>query len=225
MPTTYYIDPEADTIITLSNPEDGTVHEDPPNRAKSARSQRPRKSQRVATACKASANDDAAAQAKSNLDDSSYEYRVSSRTLKLASPWFKRVLNRGDWAESTRDEADGRYHIKAEDWDPEAFLIVLNVCHLRNKDVPKILTLEMLANVALIADYYDLHEALEAYTAMWSREAPEATTTDEASLWIWISWTFRWADQFAHNTHLAIMNGIGPSMETLDLPIPERVVG
>lgn len=90
--------------------------------------------------------------AQAETRDTSYEYRVSSRTLKLASAWFKRVLNKGGWAESSLDADEGKLHIKAEDWDPDVFLVVLNVCHLRNKEVPKALSVEMLADIALIAD-------------------------------------------------------------------------
>lgn len=38
--------------------------------------------------------------------------------------------------ESGLDPEYGKRHISAEDWDEEAFLILMNIIHLRNHKVP-----------------------------------------------------------------------------------------
>lgn len=76
-------------------------------------------------------------------EDTEVPYIVSSRHLALASPWFKRVLSRDSWAGPTRDAFDGRFHISTGDWDADAFLLVLSICHLRNETVPKTIELKI----------------------------------------------------------------------------------
>jgi hypothetical protein len=58
-------------------------------------------------------------------DSDDIHYHVSSRHLMLASPMFKRMLTKDGFAELSRCETDGLFHIEASDWDPEALLIVL----------------------------------------------------------------------------------------------------
>ncbi|KAI4629194.1 uncharacterized protein J4E87_003456 [Alternaria ethzedia] len=99
-------------------------------------------------------------------EEQSIHYHVSSRHLMLASSTFKRMLAQDGFAESVRNEVDGLYHIMAHDWDPEAFLIVLRIIHGRNKQVPREITLEMLAKIAVLEDYYDFGEALDVFTEM-----------------------------------------------------------
>lgn len=53
------------------------------------------------------------------------EFRVSSRHLILASPFFKAALN-GPWEESMSSSVDGCRRIYAADWDPQAFLILMH---------------------------------------------------------------------------------------------------
>jgi hypothetical protein len=76
----------------------------------------------------------------------------------LASPWFSRALKKEGWSESDQNEKDGLIHISASDWDAEAFLILLNVLHLRNRSVPDKVSLDMLAKIAVLVDYYECDE-------------------------------------------------------------------
>ncbi|KAI4696662.1 uncharacterized protein J4E88_000840 [Alternaria novae-zelandiae] len=98
------------------------------------------------------------------LEEQSIHYHVSSRHLMLASSTFKRMLAQDGFAESVRNEADGLYHIAASDWDPEAFLIVLRIIHGRNKQVPRDISLEMMAKIAVLEDYYNFGESLCLFT-------------------------------------------------------------
>jgi hypothetical protein len=55
------------------------------------------------------------------------------------------------------------FHISAEDWDEDAFAILMNVFHLRNYRVPCSITLEMLAKIAVLADYYKCEESIQLF--------------------------------------------------------------
>ena len=162
------------------------------------------------------------------LEESNTHYHVSSRHLMLASPWFQAALAKEGWNESRRNEADGRFHIMAEDWDAEAFLAVLRIIHLRNKKVPRNVTLEMLAKIAVIVDYYHCEEAIEMFSAMWIdnhlRVALPSTYCRDLVLWISISYVFGLKERFEKATAIAMRQSTG-SVRTLGLPIPGKVSG
>jgi hypothetical protein len=83
-------------------------------------------------------------------------YRISSRHLTLTSPWFERALTSPRYLEAVPDPTDGLYYINACDWDEDALHILLNAIHLRAFRVPKTVSLEMLAKIAVLIDYYEL---------------------------------------------------------------------
>jgi hypothetical protein len=157
------------------------------------------------------------------------QYRVSSRHLTLASPWFKRAMTKEGWSESSRNEEDGLFHITADDWDAEAFLIMLNIFHVRNKKVPRTISLEQLAKIAVLVDYYECGEVLEVFTDMWIqflkvRASVPSTYCRDLVLWIWVSWVFDVSDYFMRATAVAIKQS-EKTLSTLDLPIPAKVFG
>jgi hypothetical protein len=156
-------------------------------------------------------------------------FRVSSRHLMLASPWFKHILKNDGWSESRRSEEDGLFNITASDWDANAFLILLNIFHLRHRHIPKTISLEMLSEVAVLVDYYDCSEAVEVYTTLWVdslkvKEAISSTNCRTLVLWIWTSWVFDMGDSFKKATSVAI-HQTETSFQDLDVPLPTRLVG
>lgn len=153
-------------------------------------------------------------------------YHVSSRHLTLASPWFKRTLTSSSSQEAVRDSTDGRFHVDASDWDEEAFLILLNIFHLRKRQIPKIMSVEMLAKIAVLVDYYELEkaEAIEDYVDTWTyhvrRNYPVPTSYGrDLVLWMCISAVFDLSTEFKEATAVAIRESTG-SVQTLSLPIP-----
>jgi hypothetical protein len=155
-------------------------------------------------------------------------YHVSSRHLTLASSWFKRTLTSPGSKEAVANPADGRFYIRASDWDEEAFLILLATFHLRKRRIPKATSLEMLAKIAMLVDYYDLEEAeaIEDYVDTWvahaRRSYPVPTTySRDLVLWIFVSATFNLSNEFEKATYVAIQQSTR-SIETLGLPIPFR---
>ena len=156
------------------------------------------------------------------------QLRVSSRHLILASPYFKGALN-GPFKEATSVSADGYRHIFADDWDPEAFLILIHIIHGRNRQVPRLVSLELLAKIAALVDYYGCHEAVEVFAELWllrlksQSELPSQVGRDLV-LWLFISWVFVDADIFKSVTSTVLQNSQGP-LATWGLPIPQRIVG
>jgi hypothetical protein len=76
--------------------------------------------------------------------DKSVTFLVSSHYLILASVMSKAMLS-GQWYESSK-KTDGLFHIDAQDWDIEAFSLVLNAIHGQTQHIP-----QEIQNVELLA--------------------------------------------------------------------------
>lgn len=162
-------------------------------------------------------------------EEDGIRFKVCAGNLMSASPWFSRALERDGWSESIGNSTDGCFRISAEGWDEEAFLILMNVLHLRNNKVPRSLSLEMLAKLALLADYYEFRDSVELIVDVWVADLrvknpiPETYCRD-LILWIWISWTFKLSHEFKHATAVAITQSPEP-IRDLGLPIPSWITG
>ncbi|KAH8702859.1 hypothetical protein GQ44DRAFT_631114, partial [Phaeosphaeriaceae sp. PMI808] len=162
-------------------------------------------------------------------EDDEIHYLVSSRHLVLASPWFRRTLTRGEFIEALKDPSDGRYHIQANDWDEEALLILLNVFHVRTRQVPATVSLEMLAKIAVLVDYYELEsaEVMERDARDWIAHVRRSVAIPSSycrdlMLWICISRVFHMSEEFEKVTAVAIKGSKG-WIQTLDLPIHQEI--
>lgn len=114
-----------------------------------------------------------------------------------------------------------------ERWDIEALLILLRVIHCQNQHVPRKLTLEMLAKVAVLADFYECKEAVGFFANIWIEaleEEPPTTYCRDLITWLWISWFFELPRYFQEVTSTAMSRSNG-SISNLELPIPDRVLG
>jgi hypothetical protein len=78
-------------------------------------------------------------------------FRVSSRHLDLASA--KSSRKRSQLWSNYQAEPDAFIHLECSEWSANAFLTVLNIIHNPNRKVPKTVSLEMLAKIAVIFDY------------------------------------------------------------------------
>ncbi|KAH6623460.1 hypothetical protein F5144DRAFT_362195 [Chaetomium tenue] len=152
-------------------------------------------------------------------------FRVSSQHLIQASPVFKAALT-GHWKEGTVTE-NGSYEISAEEWDAEAMHMVLSLIHCRTKDTPRTISLDILVKIAVIVDYYQLHETLHFFTTLWidalRPSVPAVTYSEDVMPWIFVSWVFKDAPIFATVTKLAIEESPGKLSTNTTLPIPEMV--
>ncbi|KAL2200127.1 hypothetical protein P885DRAFT_27772 [Corynascus similis CBS 632.67] len=155
-------------------------------------------------------------------EPSDIQMRVSSRHLILASRYFKTALN-GPWSQTSL--AGCSRSVYANDWDPEAFLILMSIIHGRNQQVPRVISLELLAKIAVLVDYYDCHEAVEVFAEIWLRELRSqlpAQVGRELVLWLCASWIFGYAKIFTSITTTALQQSQEP-LPTLGLPITEII--
>ena len=160
----------------------------------------------------------------STISTESATFLVSSRHLILASPVFKAMLT-GGWKEG--DKNNGPVRGGAEDWDTKALVIVMNVLHSHYRQVPKKVSLEMLAKIAVIVDYYKIHEALQIIASLWinalKKSLPDSPGRD-VILWILVSWVFGDAAIFRQVTKVAILRSKKDVTIPHELPIP-AVIG
>lgn len=153
------------------------------------------------------------------------KYLVSSRHLILASKYFEKLL-RGPWMEGAEVHLDGCRHVSAEDWDERALLILMQIIHSRNKKVPRVITLEMYAKIAVLVDYYKCHEAVTLWSDIWTAQLrtdlPKRCDRDLV-LWILIASVFQEGQLFKEATGIAV-NYCESDLPTMHLPIL-RVAG
>lgn len=89
---------------------------------------------------------------------------------------------------------------------PAAFLIILSAIHGRLRAAPPLDAPRILAQIAVLADKYQLHEALEVYKSMWiDRLKPAMATVSSESLcdWLCVAWVFRRKEEFTLLTQIA----------------------
>ncbi|KAK7972426.1 hypothetical protein PG988_006560 [Apiospora saccharicola] len=83
--------------------------------------------------------------------------------------------------------------LEAFDWDADAMLILMNIIHGRTRRVSRSISLEMLAKIASLVDYYDCHEIVELYADCWisnlKHNLPKEYSRDLV-LWLSISCVF-----------------------------------
>ncbi|KAI0895703.1 hypothetical protein F4806DRAFT_66736 [Annulohypoxylon nitens] len=148
------------------------------------------------------------------------KYLVSSRHLILASKYFEKLLQ-GPWMEGTEVHLDGCRHVSAEDWDERALLILMQIIHGRNKKVPRVITLEMYAKIAVLVDYYKCHEVVTLWSELWTAQLrtnlPKRCDRDLV-LWILIASVFQEGQLFKEATEIAV-NHCDNDLPTMHLPI------
>ncbi|KAH8663761.1 hypothetical protein BGZ61DRAFT_462586 [Ilyonectria robusta] len=150
--------------------------------------------------------------------------RVSSRHLILTSPVFQTMLD-GPFKEGTICES-GR-QIITRTWDVEAMTIILNIIHGRHREVPRSLSLETLAKLAVVVDYYEFHEVVEVFVDVWLNTSTKDLPTaygKESTLWLLVSWVFGQAEIFETMTRLAMKHSTN-EIAMIDLPIPGEILG
>ena len=153
-------------------------------------------------------------------------FRVSSQHLIQASSVFKAALT-GSWKERSVSE-NGCREISAEDWSTEAMRIVLSLIHNRTRDIPRTVSLDLLVKIAILVDYYELHEAVHFFAIIWIdalRPSVPKVYGGDVMLWICLSWVFRDAPIFTAITKLAIQESPGKVPTDTHLPIPSSVLG
>jgi hypothetical protein len=160
---------------------------------------------------------------------------VSSKHMMLASPVFKAMLQHSRFKEGQELSATGKVEIPLSDDDPDAFTIILDIIHGRNRQVPREIDLELLSPISKLVDKYQMVEAVESFSNGWINAiekflpAEYATLEDaeEVHRWLGIAWVFAREDEFGRMTELmerGCGEGLAESIEEV-LPIPGLIVG
>ncbi|EFR04839.1 hypothetical protein MGYG_07842 [Nannizzia gypsea CBS 118893] len=149
---------------------------------------------------------------------------VSSRHLILASPVFRAMLEHR-FGESQALRAVGSVEIPLPDDDPDAFLIVLNIIHGHLRQVPLQVDLQMLTQLAILVDKYELHERTEVFAGFWfGNLIPNIPNcyTDDIPFWTCVCWVFNKPEEFKRVTRLILRHGRG-TLTFKELPVPSFV--
>lgn len=159
-----------------------------------------------------------------DLQNKEYTIQVSAKHLAFASPVFMRILASG-WKEGNH-LSERSVGIVDESWDIDALLILLNIIHCRHRSLPRKISLELLAKVSVLADYYKCVEAVEYFAGHWISDLEgkiPASYSRDLFLWIWISWIFERSADFKCASSVA-MRRAGRLIWNMGLPIPDPII-
>lgn len=147
-------------------------------------------------------------------------YQVSSVLLRNASQYFRNMFS-GSFSESMVNSEDGKYHIGAQGFNPKAMEHVMNVLHLRTRNIPRKVDLELLAHIAVLVDYYDLKETVSFHAEIWVKAAARKKFPDNYDctlvLRTFVARIFEDKKNFKRGAEIIAMNSSGPIP---DLGIP-----
>ncbi|KAM3497777.1 hypothetical protein MY10362_008880, partial [Beauveria mimosiformis] len=156
------------------------------------------------------------------------KFLVSSHVLRLASEVFRKDLDpNGPWRQP-EIQSDGLREKYLESFNPEALKHVLNVIHVRNDQVPDKLETEELAEVAVIVDYFQCHEAMRFAVKSWIGKKQIEEVVNDAKpgrplvLWLLIASVFGIDAIIKAAAKIIIEHNEGP-FESMGLPIAENI--
>ncbi|KAH7066495.1 hypothetical protein FB567DRAFT_574280 [Paraphoma chrysanthemicola] len=211
----YNIDAKADTKIVLKNPNtsfapwtQAEISDDSIalNNESSAIASAPEDADQGASVEVAVSADNTSVPNSVEPEEDEVWYYVSRRHLVSSSPTLDRMISGAVWKEGNRDESDGLYHVPAEDWDAEALLYVLQVLHLRNGQVPRTVSLEMLAKITRWVERLRVTSPVPSFLCR------------DLMLWMCIAWVLKLPQEFEQTTTVA-MRREDQELPSLGLPI------
>ncbi|KAJ2969739.1 hypothetical protein NQ176_g8513 [Zarea fungicola] len=159
-------------------------------------------------------------------EDNVVRFRISSSHLRLASAQFRRLLSSTypNTLEGQLSLEDGTKCnvLGTEQWDSKVFLMLLQIVHGYNRQVPDSIDLDTLGKLAILVDYYECHERVELFARRWIEalrgQVPKAYG-DAAILWLAISWVFIDKPIFKQMTQIILRHSTCPfQADTLPLP-------
>ncbi|PMD25408.1 hypothetical protein NA56DRAFT_565466 [Hyaloscypha hepaticicola] len=156
---------------------------------------------------------------------------VSSRHMMLASPVFRAMLD-GNFKEGCDLTSNGKVQVPLPDDDPEAFAIVLDIIHGHNRRVPREVELELLTEISILVDKYQIYEAVEFFAESWIEGLNFSLPRDywrekkDVHTWIAISWVFDHSSEFKSMTKLTGRATCAGLVDDVDdrLPFPTSIL-
>lgn len=152
------------------------------------------------------------------------QFLVSSKHLKLASSYFKRLLS-DTWPEGKTLATEGTVRLAIKDCKPDILLLILNIIHGHTRKVPREISFLQLVDFSLATDYFQFHEVVEVFALMWIellKPSIPLTFCLDTKQWIMIASVFKVADILQKTTKIAIQEGT-TLLLTDGLPIPAFV--
>ena len=156
---------------------------------------------------------------------------VSAKHLIIASPVFKAMLS-PHFKEGFILRSAGHLELPLFDPcdDPSAMMILLNIMHCRFAKVPHDVGFQLLYDLAVTVDYYQLHELVTIYSGIWienrKMKIPTSLSNDIFE-WLVILWVFRREGDFKNVTKIIMREHQGDIFDSLSiqsLPIPDRIL-
>jgi hypothetical protein len=153
--------------------------------------------------------------------------------MMLASPVFKAMLQRGNFKEGRELGFTGSVSIPLPDDNPEAFVVILNIIHGRNRAVPRQVSMELMTNISILVDKYQMVEAVEVFSCSWIEDLkidlPKSYQPHEREIahqWVGISWVFGKRVEFKAMTQLIERGSNANLAESIEegIPIPEIII-
>lgn len=123
--------------------------------------------------------------------------KVCSKVLCLTSPVFRTMLESPAFQEGIglrSATAESPFEIKLHDDHYESLLIVINMMHLRVRQIPSTLPLEAFYQLAIVCDKYDVAEIFLPWIQIWTGKRRMEQVSGEK--WLVISWVFRLGKAF-----------------------------
>ncbi|BCS29569.1 uncharacterized protein APUU_71139S [Aspergillus puulaauensis] len=151
--------------------------------------------------------------------------RVSSKQLSLACPHFARMF-KSDLREGTELRNNGRVELEVDQPCGTAVLLLMLVIHGRTRQVPRVVSKEMLIEIAVLVDYFECYKAVEVFFDMWitAIEPHPEERVVEMRDWVFISWVFSKKTIFEQTT-LAVIRRYPTVIPAQGLPLPARILG
>lgn len=145
----------------------------------------------------------------------------------------------------------GSVEIETRHWGVEALLLLLRIFHCQLSDLPKTITLELLANLCTLIDYYECHSILGFVSERWYQSQYMVTSLGNTSLvplmsngtsevtliqlerlidqrqmmlFLWVTWVFNKPNAFLACSSFLISTIDGP-LTSLGLPLPSTITG
>lgn len=153
--------------------------------------------------------------------------------MKMASPVFAKMLN-GPWSESNSLDSSSTpaslgnssavrpREVTAHSWDADALLVVLNVIHGINDQVPREVSVDFLVEIAGVVDYYHCQRAMQLAGEVWRQKVYDFPVKygNGCISWLSISWAFGWEGVSSQLASFIIAHGQGLShIKSDELPV------
>jgi hypothetical protein len=171
-PRVVVIDEDGDTILTLKGPIQELVECDNDSDTKSNTDSDTATNRAVYSDSDSDSNSCSGSEVEltASFDQVAVtHYHVSSTMLKNASKSFRNIFS-GGFRETIPNPDDGKYHITAEGFDPDALEMILNIVHSKKQYLFEEIKLELLTYIAVVIDYYYMEEATSSHTNFWATD-------------------------------------------------------